>query len=59
MTIDDDLRQALSDVRKSYRLIWLYQNRVIDIVRLIRDHFDLEFYQWCSNSGSRRADPVS
>jgi hypothetical protein len=57
-----DLNHALVDVRKAYRLIWLYQRRVIDIVRLITDALGYEFYAWDTTdigrmSGSRTTDP--
>jgi hypothetical protein len=34
MTDENDLGQALNDVRKAYRLIWLYQTRIKDTVRI-------------------------
>ena len=46
MRTDHDLRQALIDVRKAYRLIWLYQRRVVDITRIITDSFGYKFYIW-------------
>ena len=41
-----DLKHALVDVRKAYRLIWLYQRRVVDIIRLIADTLGYRFYRW-------------
>lgn len=46
MPADHDLRQALIDVRKAYRLIWLYQRRAVDIIKLINKAFGHKFYVW-------------
>lgn len=41
------LTDALADVRKAYRLLWCYQKRVFDIVKLVVDEFDdMGFYNW-------------
>jgi hypothetical protein len=61
MTGDDNLEPTLNDVRKAYRLIWLYQSRVMDIIRIIRDDFDYKFYGWISyptKLGSSGVDPL-
>jgi hypothetical protein len=42
-----DLTQALTEVRKAYRLIWLYQRRVVDIIGVITDGY--KFYRWETN----------
>jgi hypothetical protein len=57
-----DLSHALVDVRKAYRLIWLYQRRVADIVGLITDALGYKFYSWDTGaigrmSRSRTKDP--
>ncbi|MBB3020417.1 hypothetical protein FHR70_003498 [Microvirga lupini] len=42
-----ELSTALTDVRRAYRLLWSYQRRALDIIRLIADGFDgHEFYLW-------------
>ncbi|MEW9305460.1 hypothetical protein [Labrys neptuniae] len=49
MILDDknSLADALTDVRKAYRLLWAYQKRVFDVVRLIVSEFDdMGFYYW-------------
>lgn len=46
MDIQTDLVGALTDVRKAYRLIWLYQRRVVDIIRLISDRLGYRFFRW-------------
>ncbi len=44
---DPGLAEALTDVRKAYRLLWNYQRRVFDVVRLVVDEFDdMSFYYW-------------
>ncbi len=39
-----DLETALCEVRKAYRLLWLFQRRVFDICETIRDNFGVKFY---------------
>ena len=47
MPDDQSLADALVDVRKAYRLLWCYQKRVFDIVKLIASEFDdTSFYYW-------------
>jgi hypothetical protein len=47
MADEQELGAALSDVRKAYRLLWCYQKRIFDIIRLIVDEFDdMSFYYW-------------
>jgi hypothetical protein len=42
-----DLSNALADVRNAYRLLWSYQKRIFDIIRLMVDEFeDMDFYYW-------------
>jgi len=49
MSDELDLGIALADVRKAYRLLWCYQKRVFDILRLIVSEFDdRRFYYWRS-----------
>jgi hypothetical protein len=60
-----DLQHALIDVRKAYRLIWLYQRRVVDIIRLITDTLGYRFYHWDTEDsigrmpGQTTTDPFS
>jgi len=59
-----DLTQALADVRKAYRLIWLYQRGVVDIITRIAETFEYDFYNWNTSSigqmpGKSTADPFS
>lgn len=37
-----DLQQALVDVRKSYRLLAVYQRRILDTVKFIANHYSLQ-----------------
>lgn len=47
MPDEPTLDSALTDVRKAYRLLWCYQKRVFDIVKLIAAEFDdMAFYNW-------------
>jgi hypothetical protein len=46
MDVQIDLVRALTDVRKAYRLIWLYQRRVVDIIRLISESLGYRFWRW-------------
>lgn len=48
MTVIDELDEALLDVRKAYRLAFLYQRRVVDLCEEIRKALseDLIFYYW-------------
>lgn len=40
-------KETIADVRRAYRLIWGYQRRVMDILRMMADEFDThEFYYW-------------
>ena len=49
--VQDELQKALLDVRKAFRLLWLYQRRVLDIIHLITDKFNHEFYCWAPMGG--------
>jgi len=42
----NDIETALADVRKAYRLVYLYQKRSLDIVQRIAKEFQCEFYFW-------------
>ncbi|MGH6956450.1 MAG: hypothetical protein ACREEW_07265 [Caulobacteraceae bacterium] len=54
MTNQAGLREALGDVRRAYRLLWCYQDRLFDIIRAIAGEFDsLKFYVWQPNSAAR------
>lgn len=61
----DEMEAALCDVRKAYRLIHLYQRRVLDLCREITGGFEseLNFYHWAPSQFEmpprRRTDPVS
>jgi hypothetical protein len=47
----DEIDAVLCDVRKAYRLIHLYQRRVLDLCREITGTFEIEpnFYQWTTS----------
>ena len=45
---DKALDEALCDVRKAYRLVWLYQRRVLDIAKVVADEFDGHEFRWWS-----------
>jgi len=53
MTVVDGLDAALLDVRKAYRLIYLYQRRVLDLCEEIKKALsgNLDFYYWIPSSG--------
>lgn len=38
----EELQQTLNDVRKSYRLLALYQRRILDTVKFIANHYNLQ-----------------
>jgi hypothetical protein len=42
----DDLNQALLDVRKAYRLLFLFQRRILDLVQELGGKLGQEFYVW-------------
>jgi hypothetical protein len=46
MSENDALVAAFIDVRRAYRIIWMYQRRVLDLVSEIAEKFDLVFYAW-------------
>jgi len=46
MTTKDEIQAALVDVRRAYRLLYLYQRRVIDLAKQTADSFDKRFYLW-------------
>ena len=47
MPDEPTLDNALTDVRKAYRLLWCYQKRVFDMVKLFVEEFDdMTFYNW-------------
>lgn len=49
-----ELKSALVDVRRAYRLLWGYQRRMMDLVQVIADGFDTqEFYAWSPISFAR------
>lgn len=39
----DDFKEVLKDVRKAYRLLYLYQKRVIDLVKYIGNQYGMDF----------------
>jgi len=54
MTDKEALSAALGDVRRAYRLLWSYQDRLFDIVGAIAGEFEsLKFYIWHPNSAAR------
>lgn len=64
MTEDDGLHAALCDVRKAYRLIWLYQRRVLDIAKVVSEEFGQHEFRWWSPQyfdppGQRTVNPMS
>ena len=44
MTSDDDIKSALTDVRKAYRLLFLYHQRVADLMAELASLMRCEFY---------------
>jgi len=49
---------ALEDVRKAYRLLWLYQRRVFDICQEIGRQFEASFYYTNYYGGRPTFDPL-
>ena len=50
----ETLATALTDVRRAYRLLWAYQQRVFDIVAKVAGCFEeLNFYFWDAELGGR------
>jgi hypothetical protein len=51
MADEETLEAALLDVRKAYRLVYMFQRRVLDLVeligQLIGDDIGLQFLRWC------------
>jgi hypothetical protein len=43
---DDDLSNALKEVRLAYRVVWAFQRKILDLCATISDKFDREFYYW-------------
>jgi len=41
-----EIDNALQDVRKAYRLLYLYQRRTMNIVQRITKEFDCQYYGW-------------
>jgi hypothetical protein len=51
---DPALEDALTDVRKAYRLLWAYQRRIYDMVELAAGEFDdMNFYWWTTLHADR------
>jgi hypothetical protein len=48
---EEELGKALTDVRKAFRLLWVYQRRLLDIIHVITDQFDHKFYCWDAMGG--------
>ena len=46
MTNYDELSKALFDVRKAYRLLYLFQRRILDLVDQLSGKLGHEFYYW-------------
>lgn len=53
MPENDALVAALTDVRRAYRILWMYQRRVLDLVSQIAEKFDLTFYAWAPQEYER------
>jgi hypothetical protein len=54
MANEPTLSEALGDVRRAYRLLWCYQERMFDIIRTIEGEFEsLRFYVWESHNAAR------
>ncbi|MBY3476169.1 hypothetical protein HFN78_35675 [Rhizobium laguerreae] len=48
-----EVKASLADVRAAYRLIWAYQKRALDTVRLVQELFrGVSFKAWRSNLGN-------
>ena len=47
LAVDPALSEALTDVRKAYRLVWSYQRRLLDLAKIVLGAFpEHEFYAW-------------
>lgn len=44
MSSSEDINAVLVDVRRAYRLLYLYQRSVIDLAQQVGDHFGKQFY---------------
>jgi len=44
MPVESELKTALVDVRKAYRLLYYYTTRLIDLAQVISGHFDVDYY---------------
>lgn len=44
MEVNNDLNNALCEVRKAYRLIAIYQRRILDMAKVIQKSFDFKPY---------------
>jgi hypothetical protein len=47
MTDQPTLQDALRDVRRAFRLLWYYQERVLDIVRAVAGEFQDSTFYYC------------
>lgn len=57
MTDQEELGQALVDVRKAYRLLYFFQRRMLDLLEELSGKLGQEFYYWlpAGDQGSIRA----
>jgi len=46
MTNNEELSNALVDVRKAYRLLYLFQRRILDLVDQLSGKLELKFWYW-------------
>jgi hypothetical protein len=46
MPTQQDLQKALIDVRKAYRLLWIYQRHIVDVIGLISNLLQYSFWRW-------------
>ena len=42
--LENEVKQALQEVRKAYRLLWLFHKRAFEIVGTIKDYFGAPYY---------------
>jgi hypothetical protein len=45
--------EALVEVRKAFRLVYLYQQRALDLIQEISEQFDTQFYVWAPRNSGR------
>jgi hypothetical protein len=57
MVNDEELSRALLDVRKAYRLLYLFQRRILDLLEELSGKLGQQFYYWLP-SGDPEAQAI-